>query len=310
MSTKLRLIREIKQLEVDAKSVNEEEERESEGLTLKDRWEGVDVVYPEKLKEIEAIKPFGDVLLKLDNPPFSEDVRFDFLHNVLNGNKVTDVKEVLMNVCACESKLQTVISQTQVERLKKFLDIKRGVDHKIKYVDRELMRSDLKVGEFLKSVDEMFKDTKGRFRSTERVVESISSTSTKMKVTKQRATNREIRNSYQVIATHNAPQPLESDTMYVYVYKGMNKGVLLIVPKTRADNLEEKIEIQELSHTWKYILREAKKAHPKRKNVKGLISPLSYDEWLKQHSDDVKVMTQMTHGLNYIQLEKNFNLCF
>nr|WNT98849.1 VP1 [Scylla paramamosain reovirus] len=251
--------------------------------------------------------------------PFLDSTPFTTLHNSLYGQQIHSIDDELAQICKLEYELQTQIADEQITALKHFLTIRTGSPQEIQYVDKEWMKSNQHVSSFLGDVKLMFGDTAGKFRSTSKSVDSIHSITSDVQVTRKKQTRSQIRNSYRVQKKHKVQQPLKPNTLYVYKYKGLPRVVLRFVPKvdttsnsnssSASDSKKDKdaFSYDDLSPTWKYILTEAKRAFPDR-SYSDCIHPMTWEEWLEENQDHVKVLTQYAHQLDYVTLLQDFNL--
>jgi hypothetical protein len=248
--------------------------------------------------------------------PFLDSTSFASLHNSLYGKQVASVDDELARVCKLEYELQQRISEEQVSALKQFLTIRTGVPQEIQYVDKDWMKANKHVSSFLGDVKLMFGDTAGKFRSTSKSVDSIQSITSDVQVTQKKQSRSEIRNSYRVQKSNKVEQPLQPNILYVYMYKGLARVVLRFVPKVVTDasssdkssNSKDKpFTYDDLSPAWKYVLTEAKRAFPDN-DYKDCIRPMTWTQWLVENLNDVKVLTQYAHKLDYVTLMQDFNL--
>jgi hypothetical protein len=247
--------------------------------------------------------------------PFLDSTTFSTLHNSLYGKQISSVDEELAKLCESEYKLQQRISEEQINALGQFLTIRSGTPQEVQYVDRNWMEANKHVSSFLGDVKLMFGDTAGKFRSTSKSVDSIQSVTSDVQVTQRKQTRSEIRNSYRVQRKTKVEQPLKPNTLYVYTYKGLARVVLRLVPKveTLPDDAKQTgqkttaFTYDDLSPTWKHVLTEAKRAFPNH-NYPDCIHPMTWSQWLEENKDDVKVLTQYAHKLDYVTLLQDFNL--
>jgi hypothetical protein len=246
--------------------------------------------------------------------PFLDSTSFTSLHNSLHGQQISSINDELTKLCKSEYQLQQSISQQQIDALRQFLSIRSGTSQSIQYVDKDWMKANQHVSSFLKDVKIMFGDTAGKFRSTSKSVDSISSVTSDVKVTQRKQSKAEIRNSYRVKRTSKVEQPLQPNVLYVYKYKDLARVVLRFVPKIdpSKDDTEKKVPTDtftydDLSPTWKYVLTQAKKTFPDH-NYPDCIHPITWQQWLQQNQDDVQVLTQYAHKLDYVTLLQDFNL--
>ncbi|AKC01920.1 VP1, partial [Eriocheir sinensis reovirus] len=249
--------------------------------------------------------------------PFMDSTSFAALHNSLYGKQIGNIDDELARICKIEFELQQRIANEQVLALKQFLTIRTGVTQDIQYVDKEWMKANEYIASFLGEVKLMFGDTAGKFRTTSKSVDAIHSVNSDVKVTQRKQSRSEIRNSYRVQKTQKIEQPLDPNTLYVYMYKGLARVILRFVPKVavkddQQDNKHKKakdatLTYEELSPTWKYILTEAKRAFPKS-DYPDCIHPMTWTQWIDSNKDDVKVLTQYAHKLDYVTLLQDFNL--
>jgi hypothetical protein len=303
-------------LDANAASLNAETNKLSENETSSQINDFTDQPkHTKKIKTEEKKLPlFSTFVAKLSSTDlYSDELDLTELHDSLHDVELNDVGAVLKRLCDVEASLQVIISERQIQCLRDFLSIKRGVNQLVVRINKDWVQRDDGVKNFLKIIDEQFQSTHGKLRTTEKYVDSLTSSETKTKVTTKRVTRERIRNSYDVVSTVPAQSPLLPETLYVYEYLGLPRLILRSVPKSHDQKREDK-KMTDLSPLWTYVLAEATQEVQKsgkkkgsKKPVSSAIKPVTFDEWLLRYKDEIKILHKIYHGLDYINIEHDFN---